>query len=457
MRPATPPWAIASSLPGVLWPTLPQPAETQVLALLFQLDHSQWLAPEVLRAAQLRQLERMAAHAVATVPYYSRRLRECWAGQTALTWEDFARFPLLTRRDLQDHYQALASTAPVAQHGTPAVAQTSGSTGAPVRVLRTALDHLFWKAFTLREHAWHGRDLGARLSAIRQGVKDAEGDNWGNATEGFIRTGPASTLPVDRDVETQLRWLQRQQPDYLLSHPTNLAALASYCIEHGIRLPRLREARTRGETLTPEVRELCRAAWDVDVVDMYSSNECGYMALQCPQALHYHAMSEALVVEIIDDEGRACMPGQIGRVVVTTLHNFAMPLIRYEIGDLAEAGGPCACGRGLPVITRILGRMRNMLVLADGRRYWPSFGLRGLSTELGIRQHQLVQKSFDLIEARLVVDAPLDAAREERLRRQLLSRAPEGFRIEFTYCANIPRSASGKFEDFISEVAAAGR
>ena len=108
-------------------------------------------------------------------------------------------------------------------------------------------------------------------------------------------------------------------------------------------------------------------------------------------------------------------------------------------------------------IHRILGRMRNMLVLADGRRYWPSFGLRGLSTELGISKHQLEQKSFDLIEARLVVDVPLDAANEERLRLQLLSRAPEGFRIGLTYCAEIPRSAGGKFEDFMSEVAGSGR
>ncbi len=452
-----PPWAIISGLPGVLWPSLPQPAQTQVLALLFQLEHTQWLSPERLRAAQLRQLERVARHALATVPHYRRHLHGAWDGGTPLDWETFMRFPLLTRRDLQEQFADLASTAPVAQHGAPAVAQTSGSTGMPVRVLRTALDQLYWKAFTLREHAWHGRDPGAKLSAIRQGVKEAEGGNWGAATEGLLHTGPASTLPVDQDVASQLRWLQRQRPDYLLSHPTNLGALAEHCIRHGIRLQGLREVRSRGETLTPEVRELCRRAWDVEVVDMYSSNECGYMALQCPEGLHYHAMSEALVVEVIDDGGRACGPGQTGRVVVTTLHNFAMPLIRYEIGDLAEAGGPCACGRGLPVINRILGRMRNMLVLADGRRYWPSFGLRGLSTELGIRQHQLVQKSHDLIEARLVVDAPLDAASEERLRRQLLSRAPEGFRIEFSYCASIPRGPGGKFEDFISEVAATVR
>jgi phenylacetate-CoA ligase len=452
-----PPWGIASGLPGVLWPSLPPPAQTQVLALLFQLEQTQWLPPQQLRAGQLRQLELVVRHAVATVPHYRRHLRALWDGDAPLDWTHFAGFPLLTRRDLQEQFADLASTAPVAQHGTPVIAQTSGSTGTPVRVLRTALDQLFWKAFTLREHAWHGRDLGAKLSAIRQGLRDAEGDNWGAATEGLIRTGPASTLPVDEDVEAQLRWLLRQRPDYLLSHPTNLGALAAHCIRHGIRLQGLREVRSRGETLTPEVRDLCRAAWDVGVVDMYSSNECGYMALQCPQTGHYHVMSEALLVEVIDDAGRACAPGQTGRVVVTTLHNFSMPLIRYEIGDLAEAGGDCACGRGLPVIQRILGRMRNMLVLADGRRYWPSFGLRGLSTELGIRQHQLVQKSFDLIEARLVVDAPLDAAREERLRRQLLSRAPAGFRIEFIYCADIPRSASGKFEDFISEVAATVR
>jgi phenylacetate-CoA ligase len=307
------------------------------------------------------------------------------------------------------------------------------------------LDSLFWKVFTLREHVWHRRDLGAKLSAIRQGLGEEEGDNWGAATDGIFRTGPASTLPVSRDIESQLRWLEAQRPAYLMTHPSNLAALARHCIDHDIHMPYLREARTRGEALAADLRELCREAWGIPVVDMYSSNECGYIALQCPETDHYHVMAEGLLVEVIDDEGHACAPGQTGRIVVSTLHNFAMPLIRYEIGDLAEVGAPCACGRGLPVLARILGRERNMFVLANGKRFWPSFGLRGLSRELGIRQHQLVQKSFELIEARLVVDAPLDAAQEARLRRHLLSFVPEGFRAEFSYCTEIPRSASGKF------------
>ncbi len=432
---------------------MPDAAASQVLALLFQMERTQWLAPQQLQALQLRQLTIELAHAVNTVPYYRERLAPLWSPQTALTWETFHRFPMLTRRHLQDHHAELISTAPPTQHGGAGLMHTSGSTGAPVSVLRTALDGLFWKAFTLREHVWHRRDLGAKLSAIRQGVSEDESDNWGAATEGIIRTGPASTLLVSRDIETQLRWLEAQQPAYLMTHPSNLAALARYCIDQDIRMPYLREARTRGGALDADLRELCREAWGTPVVDMYSSNECGYIALQCPETDHYHVMAEGLLVEVIDDEGHACVPGQTGRIVVSTLHNFAMPLIRYEIGDLAEVGAPCVCGRGLPVLTRIMGRVRNMLALPGGGKCWPAFGLRGLPGDFPVKNFQFVQREIDLIEARLVASRKLTPDEEALLRRQLLTRLPDVFRFTFSYCDEIPRGAGGKFEDFISEVA----
>ena len=432
---------------------MPDAAASQVLALLFQMERTQWLAPQQLQALQLRQLTIELAHAVNTVPYYRERLAPLWSPQTALTWETFHRFPMLTRRHLQDHHAELISTAPPTQHGGAGLMHTSGSTGAPVSVLRTALDGLFWKAFTLREHVWHRRDLGAKLSAIRQGVSEDESDNWGAATDGIFRTGPASTLPVSRDIETQLRWLEAQQPAYLMTHPSNLAALARYCIDQDIRMPYLREARTRGGALDADLRELCREAWGTPVVDMYSSNECGYIALQCPETDHYHVMAEGLLVEVIDDEGHACVPGQTGRIVVSTLHNFAMPLIRYEIGDLAEVGAPCVCGRGLPVLTRIMGRVRNMLALPGGGKCWPAFGLRGLPGDFPVKNFQFVQREIDLIEARLVASRKLTPDEEALLRRQLLTRLPDVFRFTFSYCDEIPRGAGGKFEDFISEVA----
>jgi hypothetical protein len=95
-----------------------------------------------------------------------------------------------------------------------------------------------------------------------------------------------------------------------------------------------------------------------------------------------------------------------------------------------------------------------MLVAPDGRRYWPSFGVRSIGDIAPVRQHQFVQRSRGLIEARLAVDAPLSGAQEEALRKRVLSRLPPGLELSFAYCASIPRSASAKFEDFVSEVAA---
>ena len=109
-------------------------------------------------------------------------------------------------------------------------------------------------------------------------------------------------------------------------------------------------------------------------MDTYSSQEVGVIAIECPQGDGYHAMSEGLVVEVLRDDGEPCAAGETGHVVVTDLTNFATPLIRYDLADLAEAAGPCACGRGLPRIRRILGRERNLLRLPDGRRFWPLVG-----------------------------------------------------------------------------------
>lgn len=450
-----PPWHYRSSVSGADWPAVPDPRGASLLALLFQLERTQWLPPAELRALQDRQLAELLRHAWETVPYY----RECW--QTAfdpaqpLTPEGFARLPLLTREQLRDRYADLQSARAPREHGQHGHLRTSGSTGTPLRILNTQINDLLWSAITLRDHAWHGRDLGGKLAAIRQGVQAEVTPGWGPATDSLVETGPCVLLPVNTPVNAQLEWLAREQPDYLLSHPSNIAELARQSLARGLRLPRLREVRTSGEMLPEGLRELCRDAWDVPVTDMYSANETGYIALQCPAGTRYHVQAESVLVEVIDAAGQPCAPGGIGRVVVTSLQNFAMPLVRYEIGDYAEVGAPCPCGRGLPVLERIVGRVRNMLVLPSGERAWPAFALRALMDEIPLLQHQFVQKSLDLIEARLVTAAPLSAAQENRLREHLLAKLPPGFRMDFVYCETIPRSAGGKFEDLISEVAAA--
>lgn len=192
------------------------------------------------------------------------------------------------------------------------------------------------------------------------------------------------------------------------------------------------------------------------VTDTYSTQEVGYIALQCPLHEHYHVQSECVLMEALNDEGLACAPGATGRVVITSLHNFAMPLVRYDIGDYAEVGMPCDCRRGLPVLRRVAGRVRNMLVLANGARYWPGLNLGSLAGGAPVLQHQLVQKSFDTIEVRLVTARPLTLEEEQHMRQHLLARLPVPFEINFNYCDAISRGAGGKFEECISEMAATG-
>lgn len=452
-----PPWDYLSAVPGIAWPAVPGPNGAMVLSVLHQLERTQWTAPDRLQALQLEQLAVLLRHAHATVPYY----RSSWAGAyepaAPLTYERFARLPLLSRRDLLQGYGELRSGNVPAAHGVPEERRTSGSTGAPVRFLATPLTSLLWSAFTLRDHAWHGRDLGGKLAVIRRETDASDAASWGPATAGLVATGRAVGHSIREDANRQLDWLLREKPDYLFTYPSLARELARLSLQRGARLEGLRELRTLAESLPADLRPLCREAWGVPVTDVYSATETGYLALQCPQHEHYHVQAEGVLLEVLDESGAPCAPGAVGRVVVTALHNFAMPLVRYDIGDYAEAGAPCDCGRGLPVLKRILGRVRNMLTTADGKRYWPVFGTRALMESAPLQQYQFVQKTFDLVEARIVAAAPFTDAQEAGFRERVLSQLPPGVRLQFTYPDRIERGAGGKFEEFVSEVSAAPR
>ncbi len=451
----SPPWRVQGAVPGAAWPAIPAPSGATVLAVLWQLERTQWLAPQELLALQLGQLEVLLRHAQATVPWYREQWANAYDPVAPLTYERLRKLPLLKRGELQASYERLRSANPLQAHGVPEERRTSGSTGAPVRFLATPLGGLYWNAFTLRDHDWHGRDLSARLAVIRRETEASDVANWGSATANLFATGRSLGASIRDDAERHVDWLLREKPAYLFTYPSLALELARLSLARGLRLEGLREVRTLAESVSPELRALAREAWGVPVTDVYSASETGYLALQCPTGEHYHVQSEGVLLEVLDESGAPCSPGMVGRVVVTPLHSFAMPLVRYDIGDYAEVGEPCACGRGLPVLRRILGRVRNTLVTADGKKYWPVFGTRALMETAPVRQYQFVQKAHDLVEARLVAVVPLSPAQEAAFRERVLSMLPPGLTLRFAYCESIPRSAGGKYEEFLSELSAA--
>jgi phenylacetate-CoA ligase len=443
-----------SAISGIRWPGILADDGATMLAMQYQLERTQWWSAAELRAAQLLQLRPLVRHAFESVPFYRERFERCGIDpRQKFDFGDFERLPLLKRADLQGAPTQLQSTQVPPEHGPVTDGYTSGSTGAPVHFYTTSVCQFFWRALTLRHHLWHERDLGAKFGAIRITAEEGLMPGWGSATDVAFVTGPGAQLGFRADIDTQLTWLHQQRPRYLLSYPSNILALVRRSVE--LRMPALpiAEVLTFGEMLPADLRAAVRAAWDAPVTDAYSSQEVGYIALQCPQCEHYHVQAEGMLVEVLDNGGKPCAPGQTGEVVVTDLHNLAMPLIRYRIGDFATVGEACGCGRGLPVLTRIVGRVRNMLVMPDGALRFPRIGTKELSHIAPILQHQLVQKAPDCIEVNLVVAQALSEEAQERVGAAIRQSLGYPFRLMFRYHASIERSASGKFEDFISEVA----
>lgn len=454
-RAAWPP--LRSALAESVWPAVPNPQAALLMALQYQLEESQWWPQDRLLEHQHGQLAGVLRHAWESVPFYRDRLAAAGYDPAARPQAEhagavLARMPPLARADIQAAGTALHARNLPAGHGQPRRGETSGSTGRPIVFLSSDLESLHWNAYTLRDHLWHGRDLGAKLCAIRFAKQEGALPGWGPATDAIFVTGPSAMLSISTPIEKQIEWLQRERPAYLLSYPSNLEALAEACVARGAVLEGLREVRTVSETLKPGLREKVRHAWNVPLTDIYSTKEAGYLALQCPRHEHYHVLSEHVIVEILDAQGAPCAPGQAGRMVITTLHKFAMPLIRYEIGDYGVAGAPCDCGRGLPVLEQILGRQRNMMRLPDGGRRWPLCDLTKMPDIPGVVQYQYRQAALDTLEVSLVTGPDFRREDEPRLTAFIHRKLEYPFNIRYRYCSEIARGAEGKFEDFICAV-----
>ncbi len=435
----------------VRWPAVPDDYSATILAIHGQLAATEWLPAEELAARQRGALAGLLDHARRTVPFY----RDDPAYAAGTPWE---QLPILTRAAVQDAGARLRSDDVPADHLPLSEASTSGSTGRPLRVHTTRAFSLCFMAVTVREHLWWGRDPAGTMAVIRAygppGTLPAAGvrtETWGLPVHPIYQSGPMYRMGLEVDVAAQARWLADIDPHYLLTFPSNLAALADLFRGAGARLPRLREVRTVGEIVGPELRRLCRDVFGVGISDMYSAVELGYLALQCPTAERYHVQSEVTCVEVLDDDGAPCGPGETGRVVATPLHNFAMPLIRYESGDYAEVGEACGCGRGLPVLTRVLGRHRNLLTLPSGERHWPLYmeAWRGIDA---IRQIQVVQHDLEHVQARIVGPRPLTAEEEATFTAKLHTAFGYPFRVTFEYLDRIDRTKHLKFEEFVSHV-----
>lgn len=446
---------VRSGIEHAAWPPFPTGPSATLVSLLYQLEQSQWWPRDQIIRKQHEQLAVLTEYAYAFSPHLRARMQH--AGLKAMDMvspDKLRRLPPLTRRDIQKAGKGLYCSEVPRSHLPATELKTSGSTGEPVVVRKTALNNTFWLAITLREHFWHGRDFSNRLLVIRANIpKPIEQDDWGAPVNALFRSGPMRVISTACDIREQLAHVREFKPNQILAYPSNLAGMIAECEKQNIRIDGLSHIWTIGETLSPDLRQRAETFFRAPIEDNYSSQEMGIIAIQCPVSRMYHIMSENVIVEIVDNNGEPCKEGQTGKVLVTDLHNFATPLVRYEIGDCAEAGGPCPCGRGLPTLKTIKGRTRNLVVKPDGSRHWPLVGFHKFRDIAPVLQFQFIQHSLERIEVRLVVENPLNKTQEEALRNQIREALGHAFAIEFTYFPDrLPRGANDKFEEFICRI-----
>lgn len=421
-------------------------------ALVAQLERTQWQPSHALTSSQLRHLALLAEHCSQHSPYFADRLK-----QADLTPADLGRpgglsqLPVMTRRELQAAGASAFCREIPSGHGQISESHTSGSTGEPVLVRRTWVNGIFWNALAMRELQWHNRDVTGRLCSISPLTESYTAyDDWGPPATLFGRTGSMLSLPIAADVARLVEWTAAFRTTFLLIFPSTLDAFTVYCRRHNVLLPDLRQVLTVGETLAPSIRTEAESVFGATVTDCYCSEECGYIALSCPDSGLYHVMAENVIAEVLNERGEPCRPGETGRVTITTLHNYATPFVRYSVGDMAQVADPCPCGRGLPTWTRIVGRERNLVVMPDGSRAWPITGFPRARHVAPVLQYQLIQEDRETIQARLVVERPLVASEEESLRALFHESIGHPFHIEFSYYSDrLPAGPSGKFEEFV--------
>jgi phenylacetate-CoA ligase len=417
------------------------------------LAETERLSADKLRAYQETLLAPLVLHAQCNVPFYKDKLAPLCRGTdiNLACWEEI---PIITRAEVQTNSRALTAKTVPPYVGAVTAGETSGSTGRPIRYLINELAQVASLGATDRSFRWWQFDGAKSMASFVARTRDDARPPDGKVEKGW-RVGSSGLhymIDLSADTNMQIEWLCVRRPDYLTAHPFVLMELAEKISARGINL-RLERINSIGSVLTGDIRDACEQAFGTRPIDQYGAQETGLLACECPWCGHFHINAETALIEILDSDGRPSKPGAVGRVVVTSFYNYAMPFIRYEIGDFAVAGPKrLKCPIKLPALGSIMGRFRNAFTLRDGRTIYPYVPVSRLRQFVSFEQFQVVQTDLISIEVRYI---PLDRRESvdrnglEACLRELID---PSFSVQAVAVDEISRSPSGKFEDYLSLV-----
>jgi len=398
---------------------------TRTMKCLKELEASQWWSRDKILELQNQRLRQLVRHAYDNVPYY-RSLFDARALKPSdiERVEDLVKLPILTKRLIRSNSDNLMTPGFPAKELIPNA--TGGSTGEPLSFYSTRND-LYSRGFAAAQRAyrWAGNEIGDKCLSLR------ELRPYWSIMERFRETSAQFferlTLFDTREMSAEklsllVRKLEDFQPEFIRGYPSVIYLLAQFIAREG--KPRLRPKAiiTTAEQLYDYQRDLYSKVFECETYDYYGSFELHAIACECAEHAGYHIAAENVVVEIVDDEGEPVPVGEEGRILITNLHNYAMPFIRYDIGDVGVTSDKaCPCGRGLPLLAALNGRTADVIRTTSGKSI-PGIALPwGFLASLGVEQFQIVQESYQRVVVKLVLGREYPEEHADKLTREITS------------------------------------
>ncbi|TWT82758.1 Phenylacetate-coenzyme A ligase [Planctomycetes bacterium CA13] len=413
-----------------------------------ELEESQWHDRETLEQNQLERLKRLLHYCNNHSPWY----RDQWAQHgidvdSLSSLGDLQNFPIITREMIRDHATEIRCPHPSVRSVSKS---TGGSTGTPLRFTIEAEANDRRVAATFRGYTWGGASPGTKQSylwgvplqplSFRQRLKEHA------YSRALYRRDMMNSFNLSQStIETYIRRINRYRPTVIIAYTTPLFLLAKSIQTLGANVHQPQSIIVGAEKLHDFQREQIERSFGAPVFETYGSREFTLIGAECDQHTGLHLTSENLIVEVLDHDGKPTRDGEEGKIVITDLFNTATPFVRYATGDRGIAGfEQCPCGRGLPLLRKVLGRQLDVLDLPNGRRVPGEYFPHLLKDVDSIRQFQVAQLGPNTVRLKLVVADDWNREAENALRDQVLDAVGRSCELKIEQVEQIELTPSGK-------------
>jgi phenylacetate-CoA ligase len=423
--------------------------ELAQLRYLKEFERTQFLPEAELRDLQWQRLQALLRHAYRECPFYRERFRQAGVTPDDLSaLEDLRVLAPLEKRDLQESAHDMVARCWPREDLIRN--QTGGSTGTPVVFYLSRERKCSRAAATWRHNRWAGWDIGERTAVLWGAPVDRPEESWRGRLRGLLLREPFWLDAGHITEETLARFhaeLLRERPAILLAYARAAVLFARYLEARKLQAWQPRAIVTSAEVLEDQDRALLERTFGCPVFNRYGCREVSVIASECPAHDGLHVMAEGLYLEIETADGPA-RPGQVGSILVTDLLNHAMPLVRYRIGDVGSwAEGPCRCGRGLPRLRHVAGRVTDFLVGCSGQLVSGVFlATYVVAQRPSLGQVQIRQDRPGAVCYRIKPGPQFDPVGDfEYLQQSTRRHLGEGAEVTAELVEDLPTEPSGKF------------